>query len=687
MQGAILPWRGRGLERQQQQQQQLHNNLQAATGRFVQQQRKAQQEQQQGQQLHAATVRIHAAPGTGLSLEQAPARQQGGQQMREQQQLVGRAGTQPTTSAVAESVVKVRDPKLDNQHRTLVYSKSKSGRSLQRTGVRAAAAKQAMTWCNPTLGAAAAGLAASPGPAALFSSTRTTAVTPALAKSVTGTMSQPQRGSSAVQAALQRPLLLPPVSARQTIAGGAAQRVLRKSSKWNKYARAAAGQAASSTRGAAVQAVGKWNKFVRKGEARLSPAKQTMAAAASGLAAGVPNAPVDATAVAAIAEPRGASATRAATTGIQHPLLGRPAAKPLSSSSKSQRLLRLGSSMYKVLSKGRSRSLHRQRSSPLPDTKQQAQQQQQQQQQLDSQQQQLAKAGLPVEPKQSPSAHTSAVGRAGTGPLKAAGGVRKLSSFKLLRNSSAGHKLRRSTGSVSFSSRGKAAAASKAGGSDNGSAAGKIVFCPAYCRTGKCSRRGKGCPYKHDSTKRMVCPRWLRGVCSDAKCPLQHQRKRELMPVCMHFLKGLCTAAECPYMHVNLSAGAPVCKAFLRGYCPAGADCPHKHYTLRMVKEERRLEQGGSSGGGAGEGVGKPGKAEGGKKRSGRYFTSQQPGDPKRTCSGSEAGEGPAAVGVTTFDDAGAAASASLAASGEVSAGAERQPRSPEFLLEDIIML
>ena len=77
-------------------------------------------------------------------------------------------------------------------------------------------------------------------------------------------------------------------------------------------------------------------------------------------------------------------------------------------------------------------------------------------------------------------------------------------------------------------------------------------------------------------------------------------------------MQGLCTASDCPYLHVNLSAGAPVCKAFLRGYCPAGAECPHKHYTLRMVKEERRLEQGGSGGGGGGADgvVGKPSKAE-----------------------------------------------------------------------------
>ena len=68
---------------------------------------------------------------------------------------------------------------------------------------------------------------------------------------------------------------------------------------------------------------------------------------------------------------------------------------------------------------------------------------------------------------------------------------------------------------------------------------GRVVYCPVYCRTGKCSRRGRGCPYRHDPIKRAVCPRWLHGSCdAGGACPLQHQRRRELMPVCMHFLKA-----------------------------------------------------------------------------------------------------------------------------------------------------
>lgn len=42
---------------------------------------------------------------------------------------------------------------------------------------------------------------------------------------------------------------------------------------------------------------------------------------------------------------------------------------------------------------------------------------------------------------------------------------------------------------------------------------------------------------RHDSTKRAVCPSWLRGRCElGPKCPLQHQRRAELMPICQHFL-------------------------------------------------------------------------------------------------------------------------------------------------------
>lgn len=81
------------------------------------------------------------------------------------------------------------------------------------------------------------------------------------------------------------------------------------------------------------------------------------------------------------------------------------------------------------------------------------------------------------------------------------------------------------------------------------------------------------------------------------------------LPPC---LQGCCTAEACPYLHVNLPASAPICKRFLRGYCPAGAACPHKHYTLRMVREEKTLA---ASAAGAAD---KASKAGGAAKRGGR---------------------------------------------------------------------
>ena len=74
-------------------------------------------------------------------------------------------------------------------------------------------------------------------------------------------------------------------------------------------------------------------------------------------------------------------------------------------------------------------------------------------------------------------------------------------------------------------------------------------------------------------------------------------------------------------MHINLPAGAPICTRFLRGYCPAGTACPHKHYTLRMVRDEKRMEMapGASAAGGraAGRGSSKRKERHG---SGGRYF-------------------------------------------------------------------
>lgn len=351
-------------------------------------------------------------------------------------------------------------------------------------------------------------------------------------------------------------------------------------------------------------------------------------------------------------------------------------------------LLRLGESVYKVLGKGRSRfSLQRQPSTPLLN---------------------MAHFSLP-------SALPGAVPRPGAQaavmPARAADSNLRLSRYKLVSPAlaavaaarkqrllavKASSKATPAAAPVALKARGgvaKIASSSAAAGHKrrqrqhaaySAGSSTKIVYCPLYCRSGKCERRRKGCPYKHDSTKRAVCPRWLHGRCElGPKCPLQHQRKAELMPVCQHFLLGRCTATPCPYLHVNLPASAPVCKRFLRGFCPSGAACPHKHYTLRMVQEERKLETTAGAGGGSAAIQGDRRQAGGGKKRAaaGRYFSAdtgeqdweQQSG--KRARQEAEA----AAVGTDAADTA--------QTTGGTRAGGAGDVLKPSVLLPDFIQL
>lgn len=57
-------------------------------------------------------------------------------------------------------------------------------------------------------------------------------------------------------------------------------------------------------------------------------------------------------------------------------------------------------------------------------------------------------------------------------------------------------------------------------------------------RRGVCRERAK-CRYVHDRSKVAVCPAWLQGRCplEGAVCPLQHERRPDLMPVCSFFLQ------------------------------------------------------------------------------------------------------------------------------------------------------
>ncbi|PRW60919.1 Zinc finger CCCH domain-containing 3 [Chlorella sorokiniana] len=105
----------------------------------------------------------------------------------------------------------------------------------------------------------------------------------------------------------------------------------------------------------------------------------------------------------------------------------------------------------------------------------------------------------------------------------------------------------------------------------------------------------------------------------------------------MHFLKGCCTAEPCPYVHVNLPAGAPICTRFLRGYCPAGTACPHKHYTLRMVRDEKRMEAAPGGAAGAGQQQSKDGTQ--GQEEGGQEGEAGEPGPKRRRRSDVDAAE------------------------------------------------
>ncbi len=222
---------------------------------------------------------------------------------------VGRPKPPARRPAPSSSTIKVLDKARSQQQRILVYSKSKSGKSLQRTGVRAVAAKQAMTWRNPATAATpnhAAVAAAAAGQARSAKPPIAASTAPA-AGALTGSMAQ--------QAALKRPLLL---RGRSSPAPAAAAAARKKAGKWNKYVRPAA-QPSPARRPGAQQLGAKWNKYVRVG-ARVSPVR-----------------PAAARRVQPAAGPSPAAAASA----------GAPARKP-GGSSKAQRLLRLGSSMYKV---------------------------------------------------------------------------------------------------------------------------------------------------------------------------------------------------------------------------------------------------------------------------------------------------------------------------------------------------
>ena len=168
--------------------------------------------------------------------------------------------------------------------------------------------------------------------------------------------------------------------------------------------------------------------------------------------------------------------------------------------------------------------------------------------------------------------------------------------------------------------------------------------------------------------------------------------------------QGRCTAAACPYLHVNLPPTAPTCKRFLRGYCPAGVACPHKHYTLGMVRDEKTLDAGAVAAAAAAKAAAGTVAAPGGgpRKRAvgGRYFdaSSSAAGDDPGGSSSDESGRSEGGGGGEEAPAAkrpcrAAAAAVAAAVAGAGPAAGEPLPRrtsdawKPSFLLEDFVPL
>ncbi|KAI3758569.1 hypothetical protein L6452_06136 [Arctium lappa] len=105
----------------------------------------------------------------------------------------------------------------------------------------------------------------------------------------------------------------------------------------------------------------------------------------------------------------------------------------------------------------------------------------------------------------------------------------------------------------------------------------KKKYCQFFTRFGKCNKDDGKCPYIHDSSKILVCTKFLSGSCSNPDCKLTHKVIPERMQDCSYFLQGLCSNEHCPYRHVNVNSAASICEGFLKGYCADGNECRKKH--------------------------------------------------------------------------------------------------------------
>ncbi|KAL5993089.1 hypothetical protein ACLOJK_014010 [Asimina triloba] len=117
----------------------------------------------------------------------------------------------------------------------------------------------------------------------------------------------------------------------------------------------------------------------------------------------------------------------------------------------------------------------------------------------------------------------------------------------------------------------------------------KKQFCQFFMRFGKCRKDDGKCPYIHDPDKVAVCTKFLKGVCSDAKCKLTHKDYVPMRVVHIGILKqllefvrkaahvedllgGVQTTEYCRKKH---SYVCPLFKA--NGMCPRGSACKLHH--------------------------------------------------------------------------------------------------------------
>lgn len=348
------------------------------------------------------------------------------------------------------------------QQRVLVYQKSKQGKSLRRTAVKSAA-RGNLTWRNPATAAAAAagGGGKQPSRAA-----------PAAGQLAAGAAGQARAGAAVVKA----------VGGTCTVA----LQGRRSGSKWHKYVRAAATTAATPAPARAQPAAAAASKARRRslslggsrkgGRGPGSNKLLRLGSSVYKVPQGMPE--LRECRCGAVLVGSQASASIAAAHGALYTLCSN----------------HINALAPQVVGRGRSKSLQRQRSQDPP---------------AGAAQQQQQTHAAPVPPLPVAAMGTRRLGRfklVSVTAAAAASAARKLRAPSSRATSAAAAALKARGGVVKATAlagsavkkqawrrQAAVAAADSRGGSGRGAA---IVYCPLYCRTGKCERRGKGCPYK-----------------------------------------------------------------------------------------------------------------------------------------------------------------------------------------------